>query len=78
MINEANAHRTTSPAPMMSSPSFLLRRMSVRPGSVQESIIEVQPLKTIVNHATGAVMVCLWPCGRLRSRRPSSKSDSVR
>ncbi len=29
--------------------------MTIRPGSVQESIIEVQPLKFIVNHATGAV-----------------------
>jgi hypothetical protein len=28
--------------------------MTVRPGSVQESIIEVPPLKFIVNHATGS------------------------
>ena len=55
MINEANAHPDYVPGAYdVVAVIIYSDGMTVRPGSVQESIIEVQPLKFIVNHATGS------------------------
>jgi uncharacterized repeat protein (TIGR01451 family) len=55
MINEANAHPDYLPGAYdVVAVIIYSDGMTVRPGSVQESIIEVQPLKVIVNHATGS------------------------
>jgi hypothetical protein len=57
MINEANTQASFVPGPMTSSPSSSIPTASAcRSGrGSQESIIEVQPLKAIVNHATVAL-----------------------
>ena len=55
MINEANAHPDYVPGPYdVVAVIIYSDGMTVTPGSIQESIIEVQPLKFIVNHATGS------------------------
>jgi len=58
MIDEANAQASFVPGPYDVVAVIVYSdgiRVPIRPGEVQESIIEVQPLKAIVNHATGSV-----------------------
>jgi uncharacterized repeat protein (TIGR01451 family) len=56
MINEANAQAGFVPGPYdIVAVIIYSDGMTITPGSVQESIIEIPPLMTIVNHATGAV-----------------------
>ena len=58
MINEANAQSSFVPGPYDVVAVIVYSdgiTVPIRSGEIQESIIEVQLLKTIVNHATGSV-----------------------
>lgn len=55
MINEANAQPGYVPSPYdVVAVLVYSDGMTVTPDSIQESIIEIQPLSLIVNHATGS------------------------
>ena len=62
MIDAANANSNFVPVSgdivaVLVHSDGILPLPAIRPGEIQESICEVQPLKTIVNHATAAVTI---------------------